>query len=358
MNYRIGGEFEINAGELSRLPIDNFSPTLKSKKMWLDTGRSAIYAALKTIISQGGSRIAWLPAYSCESIVLAFEALEFDVNYYSMGEDLQTPSGLPEDIENQTLLFIHYFGKSNSVMENWLRKKKTEQTVYVIEDAVQACFNKNLGEVGDFVVSSLRKFTEQPDGGLLCSDFSFEPIELEPVDENFVSKKIVAKLLRGMDKNESLYLELFNESETKLNNTVTPRHMSWFSKYLMRRIDINEVKSKRVNNYQSLCSRFKSDKNFSEKIKPLFGNFEETEVPLGFPVKIKASQRNSFRKYLANKQIYCPIHWVLDHLTPVKNLEADIKLSEEILTLPIDQRMGEAHLDYMWTVLQDYQYEN
>jgi len=121
MNCRIGGEFGISF-DFFLQPLKIFNKTAYKKKfhMYLDTGRSALFAALTNIIQQGGNREAWLPYYCCDSVILPFRQLGFKINFYSMGGDLNTPNQLPKRLNEATFLFIHYFGKKNHAVLDWL----------------------------------------------------------------------------------------------------------------------------------------------------------------------------------------------------------------------------------------------
>jgi len=115
MSSFLGGEIEILLEDFSRVSSSVAVASLPMPySYWLDTGRSALYVALEDIIRKGGIRQAWLPAYCCESILSPFKALNFKINYYSVGQSFTTPKDLPLDLNNQVFLYIHYFGKKHS----------------------------------------------------------------------------------------------------------------------------------------------------------------------------------------------------------------------------------------------------
>ena len=70
---RIGGEFEISIEDYL-LPnmvtsIDDIYSN-KRNHLYFDTGRSALYVALQDIIQRKGKKVAWLPIYTCSSVIL------------------------------------------------------------------------------------------------------------------------------------------------------------------------------------------------------------------------------------------------------------------------------------------------
>jgi hypothetical protein len=344
MEYKIGGEFEIPYDLLLRPKVGDNSIAKKRYSIRLDVARSAIFVALKEIVKRGGKPEAWLPRYCCESMLIPFDQMGFKINFYSMGDCLNRPYGLPERIDNSTFLFIHYFGKKNLPIIDWLIGQG--KRFFVIEDCVQACLNEGVGHYGDFAVYSFRKFFPQPDGALLASD---NPIDykLAPPREEFISKKFLGKVIRQYGGESEVFLELFNTAEKLIDKKICPRNMSWLSSYIFERTDLVAAKNKRRANFSYMTGLLKSTRLSGGQIELLFDNIEKEEVPLGLPVKIKAGRRDELRRFLMSQNIFCAAHWPLkengDHLV----WKTEFELSKSILTLPIDQRLNKDSLEYM-----------
>jgi len=82
---RIGGEFGLTPTDfLQPEQDDRLLRPSKRHYLYLDTGRSAIYAALLAIILRGGRKEAWLPRYCCRSVLLPFDLLGFRIYFYSV----------------------------------------------------------------------------------------------------------------------------------------------------------------------------------------------------------------------------------------------------------------------------------
>jgi hypothetical protein len=346
MGFKIGGEFGISANLLQLPPIDYRFSYKKNYYTFFDTGRSALYVALLEIIKRGGIREAWLPRYCCESVLLPFKALGFHLNYYSMGADLRTPAGLPRHLSGETFLFIHYFGKKNTAIIDWLNDIRNPCSFFVIEDCVQASLSNNVGNFGNYSITSFRKFLPQPDGALLYSDF---PIEFKPEEPNeaFISGKLVAKILIESDANEELFLELISKTEDLIDYKINPRSISWLSRFLFDRTDLEKIGNIRRGNWDYLTGLLKDQGLSANLLVPIFDSMEEGEVPLGLPVRIMSGSRDSLRKFLFSCNIFCPIHWQLPEAELGGECEPEINLSRSILTLPVDQRLGQPELVYM-----------
>jgi len=339
---RIGGDFEIDVTTLlTAYGVESeTSPSLP--QLWLDTGRSGIAVSLEHIISKGGAKRAILPAYICPSVVAVFKKYGFSIRYLS-AHALEQP---PHPADGETILFAHYFGMRDSAVVEWIENLRNRSAIFVIEDCVQASLSTNVGTTGDYVISSFRKFMQQPDGALLRSREAIAPARLAEPDEAFVSSKFLAKLLRNAECRESQFLQLLDEAEEWLE-TSPPRKMSWLSTYLMNCTDIHEIQKKRRANWQALFNQF-DQAGMLEYVAPLFSELSEGDVPLGFAVRVRRGHRNGLRRQLAESSIYCPVHWGLTHLAGRESeFPIEWELSQNILTFPIDQRMDGKHIEYL-----------
>lgn len=336
---RIGGEFELDWRDLCadsscRQPLPTFAA---EQEVWLDTGRSALALIARQRAKEAATATIWLPAYSCASIVSPFLRQGLQVRFYPVGATLDglNVSPLPGD----TLLFIHYFGLRNEAALSRVDELRSA-SVCLIEDCVQAALTDGLGRYGDYALTSLRKLLAQPDGALLAARQSF-PVDISPADEAFVSARLAGKLLRGAGGPDATYLSLFAESEARLADD-RPRAMSWLSHRLLSHCDLNMVAVRRRANYTALRQGL-GDLPASVRIRPLLPFLQVAEVPLGCPVVVGGGQRDSLRRYLAERGVFCPVHWDLAHVGG-SGFAAEQSLAASLLTLPIDQRYGEADM--------------
>lgn len=349
MSVRLGGNFEIDPLGFSLAPSEAFSPLPAHYKLWLDTGRSALSVALRQIVDQGGKRKALLPAYICSSVIKPFLQMEFEIRFYSL-----TPSKEELAIEDgETLLFLHYFGQKNLPAVAWVAELRKQFKIFVIEDCVQSSLNNNVGDSGDYVITSFRKFLHQPDGALLASQI---PITAGPIDkpsEEYISKSIIGKVLRQNPDFHELFLKLLYESEGLLDSS-PPREMSALSKYLFERTDIKAVALRRRANWDYLNKQIQSS-IFSRRFVPIMTDLAPEDIPLGFPIRLLDSNRDALKSFLAKREIFTTIHWELDHLDSDDfRYSEELNLSRSILTLPIDQRINTSHLDYLINALNEF----
>lgn len=345
--YRVGGDIEIDVSLLLSNKTRSINElTMESPHyLWTGTGRSAILLALEELEIRGSEKIAYLPAYICDSVIQPFREKNYTIHFYSMGSDLKTPVNLPERLNNVVFLFVHYFGLENKAIRKWLEIEKSKQQFFVIEDCVQSAFSEFDNELFDFRIYSYRKFTPQPDGALLISKEKIQ-IDLDHFltfdEKGFLFDQVEGKIKRSMSNNESEFLSLLKLSESRLDSSMILSRMSEFSVYLMERIDFEQIRKKRKDNWSFLCDLIERDSLIKMFLRPLFTAISDNEVPLGFPVLTNAGIRNNLREFLSNHNIFCPIHWIISE----GKYTDDVNLSSTILTIPIDQRMNKEHILY------------
>lgn len=345
----LGGEFGLRIDDLAIDPCNSGAlPGFgAAHERWLDTGRSALAVAAIDIAARGGRRKVWVPAYCCESVVLPFRERAYEVEFYGVGSRLRRIDARPA--ENDTLLFIHYFGHRNvaalEAIAGW-----RAQGVRIVEDCVQAGLTTAVGTHGDYAVSSLRKLLPPPDGALLASRAPLGA-DAAPSSEAFVTAKVAGKLLRSARADDETFLRLFEHAESLLEGA-PPRRMSWISEQLLRAADLATVAARRRSNWTSLRERLRSSSRL-RVLTPVIDVLDTGEVPLGLPVWVPGGQRNVLRRHLEQHRIYCAVHWGLEHL-PKGEFDDECALSRALLTLPIDQRCDDRDLDRLVEALQAF----
>lgn len=352
---RAGGELEFDLETCARRTAIDPSTRFGARAcLWTDTGRSALLLAANAIAGNGGRRRAWLPAYSCASVAQPFLQAGFELRYYAVGADLgAASSALPQPERGDTLLYIHYFGLRNRRLAQAVPALRASG-VWVIEDCAQAGLGAQTGGGGDFTVTSFRKLLPVTDGAALLAD-SAAGLEasrrnLAPADEAFVSARALGKLLRAGSDDAQGFLPLFEWTERRLDGPIVPRHRSWISEWMLHRLDWDLAARSRRGNWRALADGLAAAA-LGGLVSPIFGELAEDEVPLGFPVRVAGGRRDALRRSLAQAQVYCAVHWPLDHVGGAGAFREERELAASILTLPIDQRMDGAHIGHVVATL-------
>ena len=83
---------------------------------------------------------------------------------------------------------------------------------------------------------------------------------------------------------------------------------------------------------------------------PIF-KIEKTHCPFVFPIKVV--NRDSFRAYLIDHQIYCAVHWPFDQFQNKERQQA-IQNGQTLISLPVDQRYQKESMDYLFSKIKEY----
>jgi dTDP-4-amino-4,6-dideoxygalactose transaminase len=94
-------------------------------------------------------------------------------------------------------------------------------------------------------------------------------------------------------------------------------------------VDYSTIAKRRRDNYRALSERLGE--------YAIFRGIEPDVVPLGFPVRL--ANRDEVRQALFDHQIYPPVHWLIEGVTPPEYKDSH-RLACQIMTLPCDQRYG------------------
>lgn len=323
-------------------------------------GRAALRQAIRLASSQVSTDADTflLPAYLCHSMVQPFveEGVRFE--FYPVTESLVVDLvGLMNRVNNRTLgvLLVHYFGylQPKSVIE-WLQQHRD---LFVIEDSTHSWLS-SYDQYGDVTVVSPRKMLPLPDLAWLTinSPRARSGLERVPVpkgiDWRFAVSRSLALAIRGIyfrwpsSRVKQLAFSLFHYAEKRLDGRVLVRQSSSLSKALFRYFPLRHYAKARRKNYRFLLE------GVSQLccIRPLFAQLPEEVVPLGFP--ILTNERDWVKVKLVEASIYPPIHWLLPAEIDPGQFPLSTAISSKVLTIPIDQRYEERHMQYVLDRLQ------
>jgi len=342
----LGGDYNINVGELVEASNSIFDYLASFNTKYFDSGRSA----LKELLASLKQGVVLLPEFICTSVIDCFP--HSSLRFYSITEDFQIDlHDLQSKVDaNVSLVYVmHYFGcVQNAETLSYLRGLRENEDVQIIEDTTHSIFS-SAHTVGDYCIASLRKWFPIPNGGVLYSrnklPFSDVSIPKSIKNERFIAMILKTLFLNGtLDCNKE-YREIFSNCEKELDRQKGIFSMSYLAEFLVGCFDIDELKQKRRRNYQ-----FLKHKLLELGIRPACEIFI-SDCPFVLPIFV--SNRDSLRQYMADNRIYCAVHWPFDGINLSERQHAK-RLSEKLISLPIDQRYDLDAMQYMVDVLQRY----
>ena len=276
-----------------------------------------------------------LPSYLCPTITSLFDKLRINYKYYRINNNLKIDINFLVNIidENcKALLFINYFGFPNDDNTNNFILSLKERGIVILQDISQA-FLPGYELIGDYCFNSFRKFIPI-DGSFLLSR-----TELNIIDSRnnlrYLAYRHSARILKYLEvslgiNTAKLYLLFIRKSEIYYYDFYNKK-FDPFNKYLLKKIIINEIIHSRRSRYNQLLDIFSK--------YALIKELPDKVVPLGFPIII--SSRDEIKANLASINIYCPVHWKLPINISQDNYSESIWLSNNILTLPINETIND-----------------
>ncbi|SMC23223.1 dTDP-4-amino-4,6-dideoxygalactose transaminase [Clostridium acidisoli DSM 12555] len=338
----IGGEFWFDE-KLFNKALNNFE---NLNAIFLSGGQSAIQFIIEDIDFKHDEYIL-VPAYLCRTILYNFERKNIKFIFYEINEDLSINL---EDIQNKiydckvkAIFFVNYFGFYHNDKTIEFLKSIQETGVVLIEDAVQMFWFKKMKKfIGNYVFNSYRKFLPADGSVVLCDKyrkFEFAQDEYYKLMNEARFKK--TEYIQANIGEEGQFLNLFNMADKAYYKRKNINGIDNKSKEFLNKVNYELIKRLRISNYNYLHDRLK---NFND-IKILFDKkLIEDNVPLGFPILI--NNRDFVRKELRKYSIFCPVHWDVRKETWISNFNKTKKITNSILTIPIDWRYNNLDMEY------------
>ena len=330
-NRIIGGmfglEFPLVGGDAGSVRLPGF---LTGRHIKLASARSAFRLLESFFVPE----TVWLPSYLCGVILDAFQRAH--MRFYPVDRHLRLSSEewLSDVKPNDMVMFIDYFGFLH--WSDWGAEVR-RRGAWVVEDACQSMLNTQWCEHSHYVIFSPRKFVGIPDGGILMArgECGLPEGELPLSPAAWWLEALAASVLRAeFDRHggERQWFRLFQKSEAAA--PIEPARMSELSELLLTHtIDFEAMARRRRDNFLLLAAALPELAIFSE--------LPAEVVPLGFPIRV--TQRDRVRQTLFQALVFPPVHWPLDGIVPEEFGESH-RLSQEIMTLPCDQRYGARQL--------------
>jgi hypothetical protein len=337
----IGGEFPVTCQDfvVKEQQGTGAWPEYAGKQhLRCDSGRSALLLALRHWQRENAfCKVVWLPSYLCPSIPNTVYQAGLRVCIYEDGPGEALPFMPPTPLDGDLVLIVHYFGHVNTRALDWLSREPLRNWG-VIEDCVQTPYSVGVGDAGNYVITSMRKWWPAPDGATLHFQGElWAPFMLES-DEGFVSRSLLAKMLRPFGgEAEARHLVLLAEAEARLDESVAARQVSWVSETLLVTADRYSMSQQRRQNWMRLAATMPNISQWGTALRPLYTSLAADAVPMAFPLCVDVQHRDRLRSQLASLRIFCPIHWNISE--SAQGAAAD--LARSMISLPVDQRYGD-----------------
>lgn len=312
----------------------------KKNTTYYSTCRASIGKILQ--YESKNNKVALIPSFTCHAVLQPFLANNVEVIPYRIRKDLSVDVTYFESLIKKYhpgfILFHPYFGFSQSEIINVLSSSLEEATI--IEDRTQSMFSSfPIAPTSDYVVGSIRKWLEIPDGGFLSADrhiFSRSGHKSEYTNMAIEAMQMKYNYLYFHKQSDYGYREEFAKYEDALDHDNNFYEISDKSIQLLNNYDWKTCFESREYNYKCLLDGLK----FINECQPIFDYLPSDTVPFMFPIYVKKG-RKDLQKYLADNKIFATVIWACpvefkDCLT-----DEEKSIYSEILCFSIDQRYDE-----------------
>ncbi len=297
------------------------------------SGRNAIDVVIRDILKNQRIDVVYAPSYCCISMLQEFidrglKIVFYDINFENGKFTYQIPEVLPHSV----ILIMSYFGLNTTETHRTIERLHNSGAL-IIEDITHSLLRKDaVSNSCDYVVASLRKWFSIPTGGWAGKKnglFSEKP-ELDSnhaVEEKIAAMKEKYDYLSGKVDSKENFLLTQAKFENDLIHVDRMLKIDDVSLSVLEHLNIDEIVNRRRQNAEILI-------NGLSNLLPIIQIPEidtSVDVPLFVPVLMETEKRDSLRKYLIDRGIYCPVHW-----PEVMGATVGIRANE--LSLICDQR--------------------
>jgi len=319
-------------------------PQLHTTGLYFLNGGRACLTVIAAALRARGVRRILLPSYLCPSIPKTLRACGLPTAFYRVRADLSLDL---EDIARQqsraqALYFINYFGFAHPPAVRAFMQDYQRSGGWVVEDNAQAGFLEP--SVGDFVFNSLRKLCAH-DGAYLHSRVDLAPLlaSFPPVPNPRLP--LIRAYRQGLyayqveHRGSHARLRALYRQAERLYERLPVIHGDAQERCEIEHLDWAGLRQARRSNYKTLLDLL----NSIPQAVPVFPQLQADTLPLGLPVYLPRGLRDRVYEALGQAGVGAVIHWP-PHARADPHTRA---AAERMLTLPVDERAGRKHMEYV-----------
>ena len=274
----------------------------------------------------------FLPEFLCDTVRESAENAGYRIARYRLNEDLEPvwgPDGKPSG--SDIFYLVNYYGQRS---EEEIKRYRDEYDTVVVDNC-HAFYSRPVE--GVHTIYSLRKFFGVPDGAYVASDINAMTEDL-PLDS---SRERANAIIGRLEECAGAYYAEAKAAEEGFS-AETPKRMSLFTQNMVKGIDYEAVRQKRVSNYLALHEMLGSENPFTRSVP---------ECPYAYPYHHRDGM--ALRKHLVEHKIYVPVLWA-ELLDEEHRGSLEYEWSANYVVLPVDQRYDEEDMRYIADVIKRF----
>lgn len=320
----------------------------------LMSGRCAIYLCLQDSMLTDKKRIAYLPAYTCETVSGCFVKAKYQIYYYDVDEHL-VPQ-FDEDLIDKIsfLLICGYYGYST--FDSGFVKKCRARGVTVMQDTTHTAFSPaGAFPETDYVAVSLRKWMGVISGGLAVKrngKFGVTPLPSDEVHLQVRDKALRVRREYEKSGDESLNKEsadAFWKAEFMLREIFDMQEGDPDSLNTILHYPLREAIEKRRENYAYLLAHLPKN----PAVRPIFPELPDDVCPMFFPFLV--DDREALMKHLADNGIPPKVYWPVPPFIEIEAYPGAHYVYDHVMSISCDQRFGPEEMKRVVDVFSQFQ---
>ncbi len=340
----IGGMFE-------KEKIGSVTNAEKANMIYAMSGRCALYACLIDMDIKG-RKIAYVPAYTCETVLSAYLKAGFNLRFYDTDPEGLVPQFRKEDLEGASVFgicgyygFIRYDG-------NFVKYAR-EKGIEVLLDITHSPFY--FEKYASYEAGSLRKWMGIASGGIAFKSGGPFNVTLLPPDGEHIKGRYKAMEERSIalaDKDKSYdekASETFWNTELRLRKMFDAYDSDEYSKDVIRHYDFDSMIRARRDNFNTVISSLEECRGW----RPVFKELRDNDVPSHFT--LYADDRENMQEFLRKRGVSSTVYWpeppMLDDISRYPGAKY---ILQHIMSIQLDQRYKKEDMQFLASVLNSY----
>jgi hypothetical protein len=328
---------------LEKHPPPGFSGGLMDKlggedRRFCMSGRCAIYYCLRDLMPGDTKRVAYLPAYTCETVVAPYKKAGYTLLFYDVSPENLVPCFDRDLIPRISVLALcGYYGFSFYSRE--FVALCANAGVAVIQDVTHSVFSADgIEPLADYNAGSLRKWMGIPSGGIAVKRRGKFSLPLLPPEETHIRGRLdcFAEQERVLNQepgaSEERVEAFFWETELRLRRMFDVYESDPFSAELISRYPWEDLFQKRRDNYHYVLSQAP----FGSGVVPVFPELGEGVCPSH--LSLYSPDRDAAQKELENLGVKSTFYWPFHGECSLSDFPGASYVYDHIYSLPVDQR--------------------
>jgi hypothetical protein len=309
------------------------------------SGRCAIYYCLLDLAEKDAKRTAYLPAYTCETVVAPYKKAGYKLKFYDVD-----PCGLVPRFDRKLIADISVLGLCGyygfSYYDRDFVNECVQAGVAVIQDITHSAFSLDgIEERAYYTAGSLRKWLGIASGGIAVKrNGSFDPGLLPPDEEHlrgryacFEERKRAVNHEAGASDEKAG--EIFWDTELRLRKMFDAYASDSLSEEIIRTFPFEDMIQKRRENYAAILAR----NPFGPAVQPVFPVLNEGVCPSH--MSLYSPDRDRAQEFLAGQGIGSTFYWPFHGEAELNDFPGTRYICDHIYSVPVDQRYSTEDMD-------------